>query len=51
MKETNAIKRQLVAKNWNKFISTLDAKKFKTEQNWADITSDSDNDEDKLEIL
>ena len=34
--------------NWNKLISTLDAKKFKTEQNWADITSDSDNDEDEL---
>ena len=32
-------------------FSTLDAKKFKTEQNWADITSDSDNDEDELEIL
>ena len=26
-------------------------KKFKTEQNWADITSDSNNDEDELEIL
>ena len=26
-------------------------KKFKTEQNWADITSDNDNDEDELEIL
>ena len=25
--------------------------KFKTEQNWADIISDSDNDEDELEIL
>ena len=37
--------------NWNKFMSTLDAKTFKTEQNWADITSDSDNDEDDLEIL
>ena len=37
--------------NWNKFISTLDAKKFKTEQNWADTTSDSDNVEDELEIL
>ena len=24
---------------------------FKTAQNWADITSDSDNDEDELEIL
>ena len=32
-------------------MSTLDAKTFKTEQNWADITSDSDNDEDELEIL
>ena len=29
MKETKAIKRQLVAKNWNKFISTLDAKNSK----------------------
>ena len=26
-------------------------KKFKTDQNWADITSDSDNDEDELEML
>ena len=26
-------------------------KKFKTEQNWADITSDSYSDEDELEIL
>ena len=26
-------------------------KKFKTEQNWAEITFDSDNDEDELEIL
>ena len=26
-------------------------KKSKTEQNWADITSDSDNAEDELEIL
>ena len=34
--------------NWNKFISTLDANKFKTDQNWADITSDSDNDEDEV---
>ena len=32
-------------------VSTLDAKKSKTEQNWADITSDSDNAEDELEIL
>ena len=31
--------------------STLDAKKFKTEQNWSDITSDSDNNEDELKIL
>ena len=37
--------------NWNKFISTLDAKKFKIEQNWADITSDSNNNEDELETL
>ena len=51
MKEINAIKRQLVMKTGKKFISTLDAKKFKTVQNWADITSDSDNDEDELEIL
>jgi len=29
----------------------MDAKKFKIEQNWADITSDSDNDEDELKIL
>ena len=29
----------------------LDSNKIKTEQNWADITSDSDNDEDELEIL
>ena len=29
----------------------LDEKKIKTEQNWADITSDSDNDEGELEIL
>ena len=28
----------------------LDEKKIKTE-NWADITSDSDNDEGELEIL
>ena len=37
--------------NWDKFISTLDAKKFKTEQNWADITCESNNDKDKLEML
>ena len=37
--------------NWNKFISTLDAKKFKNQQNCVHITSDSDNDEDELEIL
>ena len=37
--------------NWDKFISTLDAKKFKTEQNWAVITCDSNNDKDELEIL
>ena len=37
--------------NWKKIISTLDAKKFKTEQNWADVTSDRDNDEDGHEIL
>ena len=37
--------------NWKKIISTLDAKKFKTEQNWADVTSDRDNDEDEHEIL
>ena len=35
----------------DKFISTLDAKKSKTDQTWADITSDSDNAEDELEIL
>ena len=35
--------------NWNKFISTLYAKKFKTEL--TSITSDSDNDEEELEIL
>ena len=29
----------------------LDEKKIKTEQNWADITSDNDNDEGELEIL
>ena len=29
----NAIKRQLVVKTGKKFISTLDAKKFKTVQN------------------
>ena len=45
-KGTNAIETQL-----DKFISTLDAKKSKTEQNWADITFDSDNAEDELEIL
>ena len=39
--EINAIKTQLV----------VTCKKFKTEQNWADITSDRDNDEDELEIL
>ena len=50
MKEVNAIK-TVGGDNWNKFTSTLDAKKFKTEQNWANITSDSDNDEDELEIL
>ena len=34
MQEINAIKRQYVGgENWNKFISTLDAKKFKTVQN------------------
>ena len=37
--------------NRKKIISTLDAKKFKTEQNWADVTSDRDNDEDEHEIL
>ena len=26
-------------------------KKFKTEQNWANITSDNDSNEDELEIL
>ena len=39
------------AKEEVEFISTLDAKNFKTEQNWAEITSDSDNNEDQLEIL
>ena len=46
VKEINAIETQL-----DKFISTLDAKKSKTEKNWADITSDSNNAQDELEIL
>ena len=46
IKEINAIETQL-----DKFISTLDAKKSKPEQNEADITSDSDNAEDELEAV
>ena len=46
IKEINAIKSQLVVTT-----GTLDAKKFKPEQNCADITSDSDNNEDELKIL
>ena len=49
VKEVNPVETQL-----DKFISTvstLDAKKSKTEQNWADITSDSYNAENELEIL
>ena len=47
VKEINAIETQL-----DKFISTLDAKKSKTgQQNWADVTSDSYNAENELEIL
>ena len=51
IKEMNAIKRQLIVTTGTNLFQHWMQKKFKTEQNWADITSDSNNDEDQLEIL
>ena len=51
MTEINAIKRQLVVTTETNLFQHWMQKKFKTVKNWADITSDSDNDEDELEIL
>ena len=50
IKKIYAIK-MVVTTGTNLFQHCMDAKKFKTEQNRADITSDSDHDEDELEIL
>ena len=47
----NTIKTQWVVTTGTNLFQHWMHKKFKTEQNWADITSDNDNDEDELEIL
>ena len=51
MKEINTIKRQSVVTTGTNLFQHWMQKNSKLQKNWADVTSDSDNDDHELEIL